>query len=135
MTNTMNTEKAVRITKTMRLDAIIAMAKGEALPDNITPDMLVEFAEKEKAQIARKNSAERKPTQKQKDNEVLEARVYEFLTMNPDTGFTCMDLIAQVPELGAFSTQKVAALANALARASRIDKNMVKGKAVFSCKA
>ena len=64
-----------------------------------------------KAQIVKKNSAERKPTKAQVANEALKATVLSVLTAEPAT---VTEIMAKHPDLSALSNQKVSALVNAL---------------------
>ena len=125
------TTKTPRITKAMKFDAIIALIQGNPVPHGLTADNLIEFVKNEKALLAKKNNAERKPTAKQKDNEILKERIFEFLMDCPE-GATCTDIRKGVPELSEYETQKAASLANAMVHNNRLRKAMVKGRAVFS---
>lgn len=70
-------------------------------------------------QIAKRNSAERKPTKVQRENANLQEVVLSVLS---DTPHTVSELMAMDATLSALSNQKVSALVNALVRDGKATK-------------
>lgn len=125
------TTKTARITKSMKFDALAAAISGEAIPHNLTKDDLLSFISAEKALLVKKNTAERKPTEKQKENESFKKLIISFLG-ECEKGVTCTDIRKGIPELTDLENQRVAALMRALKEDGRVTKTMEKGKALFS---
>ena len=128
---TVSITKTPRITKAMKFEALEAALKGEAIPYNLSAEDLLGFISSEKALLAKKNSADRKPTDAQKENEHLKALILEFLATS-ENGVTCTEIIKGIPEMSTFGTQKPAALLRQLIDVGKVEKTMVKGKALFS---
>lgn len=80
------------------------------------------------AQVKR-NSADRKPTKAQVENERLKAVVLSVLTAEPAT---VTDLMGKSEELSALSNQKVSALVNALVDDGKAVKTTEKRKSYFT---
>lgn len=72
-----------------------------------------------KEQLAKRNSADRKPTKVQQANEGLKDKLVAVMTSE---GKTITELMAMDAELSALSNQKVSALANALVKEGRAVK-------------
>jgi len=117
-----------RITKTMKNADIISLLRGEKPVNGCSVDMLIEYLETENVRLAKKNQGERKPTKTQIDNEEVKNQIVEYL-ISCTNGQTCTDVMVAC---GLHSTQKAAALLNALANSGRICKSMQKGRALFS---
>ena len=132
MTNTTNTTKAARITKTMRFEDIASMLKGEAPVNGTNVAEALEFIAHEQALLAKKNqvSGERKQTPTQVANEGYKAQIAEYLAENPKQ--TCSAIIKGIPEFAGFSTSKVNALLRQLQDSHEVIREEVKGKALFS---
>ncbi len=125
---TTNTIK--RVTKAQRFSDIKALLNGENVTYGTTVKEAVKFIDKELSLLAKKNSGEKKLTDKQKDNEGYKAQILDFLTNNP--GVTCTIIQKGIPEFAEFNNQKVAALVRQLTEAGQVVKVMEKGKALFS---
>lgn len=125
------TTKTPRITKSMKFEAITAMLKGEPVPYGLTTEDALAFIENEQALLAKKNTGEKKPTAKQKENEGYKDEILAFLMSNSE-GQTASAVLKGVPSLSEYNVQKAAALLGALVKEGRVVKNMVKGKALFS---
>lgn len=69
---------------------------------------LADVMEHELELLAKKNSADRKPTATQVANEGLKSAILEF--MEEDTKYTITDLIKSVPELEGLTNQKVSSI-------------------------
>ena len=101
--------------------------------DNL-PDAPAEIAEKWRAMVAqleKKNAAPRKITAKQEANEVVKETIADFLTTHADKGYTCSDLLKEVPELEGKSTQYVSALMRSLLISGVVSKYTDKRKTYF----
>lgn len=97
------------------------------------PDGYAEKVESMIAALDRKNSAERKPTAKQTENEGVRAAVVDFINANSEgDGFTCADLIAQCPAVAGRSNQYVSAIMRQAVLAGEVSKGSVKRKTYFA---
>ena len=76
-----------------------------------------------KAQIEKKNSADRKPTKAQAENEVLKDRIVDALTERKTA--------TEVADEFSISVNKSTALLTALVKAQRIERTVEKRKAYF----
>ena len=94
------------------------------------------YADKVSAMIAaldRKNSAERKPTAKQTENEGVRAALVAFINENAEgDGFTCADLIAKCPAVAGKSNQYVSAIMRQAVAAGEVSKGTVKRRTYFA---
>lgn len=100
-----NTEKTKKMTKK---DYFNELLKLEAVKANAD---LVAFIEHELELLANKNKSktgEKKPTERQIENEKLKKLIVEF--MKPNTLYAGADFIKGIPELNGESNQRVAAL-------------------------
>lgn len=89
-----------KITKAQKYDMLLAI---EEVKSN---DMLVEFINKEKEQLAKKNANKSsEPTKAQKANEELAQVIYN--AMVPNRLYKCADIIKNVPECADMTTQKI----------------------------
>ena len=101
--------------------------------DNL-PDAPADVREKSQKmidQLDRKNASPKKLTAKQEQNEVVKESIVTFLTDNSDKGFTCSDLIREVPALEGSSNQYVSALMRLLFEAHRVVKYTEKRRTYF----
>ena len=97
------------------------------------PDGYAEKVESMIAALDRKNSAERKPTAKQTENEGVRAAVVDVINANSEgDGFTCADLIAQCPAVAGRSNQYVSAIMRQAVLAGEVSKGSVKRKTYFA---
>lgn len=86
-----------------------------------------------KEQLAKRASAERKPTAKQNENANVRAEVVAFIKDNmADNGFTCAELIATCPVLAGKSNQYVSALMRQAVQAGEVSKGTVKRRTYFA---
>lgn len=79
-----------------------------------------------KAQIAKKNSAERKPSKTQAANEQTKSEMVAYLTTQ-DEGKTA----TEIAEAFGISNQKASALLTALVNDKKIEREVIKRKAYF----
>ena len=87
-----------------------------------------EFLDHEVELLSRKRSGSSKPTKRQVENEVLKGRIAEVLT---DEGQTVTQIIGAIGEDG-LTNQRVSALLRQMKDAGVVNKEMVKGKAMFT---
>ena len=116
MTNKMTYAKALEI-------AMNAVKENKEVYDKL--DAL-------KASIAKKNSAERKPTATQKANEGYNTAILEFMEVGKK--YTITDLMKEVVELADLSNQRVSALVRQLKEEELVERTEEKRKAYFSKK-
>ena len=116
MTNKMTYAKALEI-------AMNAVKENKEVYDKL--DAL-------KESIAKKNSAERKPTATQKANEDYKTAILEFMEVGKK--YTITDLMKEVVELADLSNQRVSALVRQLKEEGLVERTEEKRKAYFSKK-
>jgi hypothetical protein len=101
MTTTKTTEK--KITKREKFEMLQNIAEVQANP------ILSEFIEREIELLAKKNSAEKKLTEKQTENAGIKEVIIEALT-DEENGLTISAMQKKNAELGEYSNQKISAL-------------------------
>lgn len=114
MTNKMTYAKALEI-------AMNAVKENKEVYDKL--DAL-------KASIAKKNSAEKKPTATQKANEGYKEAILDFMEVGKK--YTITDLMKEVVELADLSNQRVSALVRQLKEEGSVERTEEKRKAYFS---
>ena len=119
-----------RITKAQKFEDVISLLSGENAKF-IDTDGAIEFLRSEMALLAKKNSADRKPTATQEANAKYRNLLTEFLALQ-DSGKTCTEIAKGIDELSDFNNQKIAALMRQLVESGAVTKATVKGKSVFS---
>lgn len=95
-----NTTK--KITKRDRFNALLNMTEVKADPD------MVAFIEHELELLAKKNSADKKPTAQQTANEAIKAAILESMADN--RLYTISELIKEIPACSELTNQRVSAL-------------------------
>ena len=88
------------------------------------------FIQHEMELLAKKNSAEKKPTAQQKENEVIKTAILD--AMEDGTPYTITDLIKTVPACAGMSTSKVSALVRQLKESGEVIRTEDKRKAYFT---
>ena len=91
-----------KITKRDRFNTLLNMAEVKANPD------MVAFIEHELELLAKKNSADKKPTAQQTANEAIKSAIIEG--MEADRLYTITELQKSIPECAELSNQRVSAL-------------------------
>lgn len=93
---------------------------------------LVEFIDGRIAQTVKKNSAERKPTAKQIENESFKADILAY--MEADTVYAAGDILKGVPSIveSGMSINRVSALMTQLAEAGAVTKTVDKRKNYYT---
>ena len=121
---TTNTTSTKKITKKDRYNELLAI---EAVKNN--PD-LVDFINNELNLLAKKNSADKKPTATQKLNEELKTAILAH--MKPDEKYTVTDFIKSVPECADKSNQKISAMMVQLISENKVQKIIEKRVSYFA---
>lgn len=101
-----------------------------AIPEVAKNPMLVEFIDHEMELLAKKNSAEKKPTANQIANKGVADAIIEALANEPNRLFTITDLIKSVPACAELTNQRVSAIVRPLINVS-IERVEEKRKAYF----
>lgn len=122
MNATKTTEK--KITKREKFEMLMAIAEVKANP------VLSEFVERELELLAKKNSAEKKPTEKQTENAGIKDIIMEVLT-DEENGMTISAMQKKCAELAEYSNQKISALVRQMILDGIVEKTEEKGKAYF----
>ena len=120
--DTMMTTK--KITKRDRFNALLAIAAVQADPD------MVAFIEHELELLAKKNSADKKPTAQQTANEAIKSAILE--AMEADRLYTITELQKSIPECAELSNQRVSSLMRQLKDSGAVIRTEDKRKAYFS---
>jgi hypothetical protein len=117
------TTSTKKLTKRDHFNALLAI---EEVAQNPT---LVEFINNELELLARKNSADKKPTAVQQANEELKEAIYNFMTA--DDKYTISMLIKEVPECADKSNQKVSAIVSQMVTEGKVEKVIEKRVSYF----
>ena len=124
MTNTNETKKEKRMTKK---DYFHKLLEIEAVKADVE---LTAFVEHELELLANKNKAkngEKKPTERQLQNEILKAEILKF--MEPEKKYNGSDFIKNVEALNGESNQRVASLMKQLMEnEGKVERLTEKGK-------
>lgn len=91
---------------------------------------LVEFIEHELELLAKKNSADKKPTAQQTANEAIKSAILE--AMEADRLYTITELQKSIPECAELSNQRVSSLMRQLKDSGMVIRTEDKRKAYFS---
>lgn len=127
-------EKKIRVTKAQRFEDIKALLNGEAVTYGTTVEVACEVLDHELELLAKKNAGgDKKMTPTQKENEKFKEQIMEYLAdLDADTdGVTCTEIFKAIPDLAAYSNQKVAALVRQLKLDGRVVYTEKKGKSLF----
>lgn len=120
--DTMMTTK--KITKRDRFNALLSIPAVQADPD------MVAFLEHELELLAKKNSADKKPTAQQTANEAIKSAILE--AMEADRLYTITELQKSIPECAELSNQRVSSLMRQLKDSGMVIRTEDKRKAYFS---
>ena len=116
-----NTKKMTKAQKFAMLKAIPAVAENE---------MLVEFIDHEMELLAKKNSADKKPTAQQTANAAIAEDIVATLHAEPNRMFTITEIIKEVPSCADLTNQRVSAIVRGLIGTS-VERVEDKRKAFF----
>lgn len=113
------------MTKVTYVSALEVVLNGEPMTDEVR-----EKLEALKASIAKKNTAERKPTATQTANEGFKVAILNGLESGK--AYTITDIIKSVDEVSELSNQRVSAIVRQLVESGSLVREEVKRKAYFS---
>jgi hypothetical protein len=119
---TATTTTTKKITKREKFEMLKAIAEVQANP------VLSEFIERELELLSKKNSAEKKPTAQQAENEAIKEIILENLTER----MTISEMQKSIPDLAEYSNQKISALMRQLILEGLVVKTEDKHKSYFS---
>lgn len=122
MTTTKTATK--KITKREKFEMLMTIAEVQANP------ILSEFIERELELLSKKNSAEKKPTEKQTENAGIKEVIVEVLT-DEEKGMTISTMQKKCADLAEYSNQKISALVRQMILDGIVEKTEEKGKAYF----
>ena len=101
-----------------------------ALDDVKVNDSLVAFIKHELELLDKKNSAEKKPTAQQTENDSIKIAILD--NMVEGTKYTITDIIKTIPQCSDLSNQRVSALIRQLIADGQVVRTEEKRKAYFS---
>ena len=113
-----------KMTKRDYFNTLLGIAEVKANPE------LVKFIDHELELLAKKNSAEKKPTAVQIANEGIKSVILETLTKNGGL-MTITEMQKANAELGELSNQKISALIKQLVTDEKVEKIEEKRKSFF----
>lgn len=126
-TTTSSASASTKLTKAQKF-AMIAN-----IPEVANNPMLAEFIAHEQELLAKKNSAEKKPTAQQEANATIKADVLAVMEANPNQLFTVSELLKKVPNLpDTMTNQRMSALVRQMVDAGQVKRTEDKRKAFFS---
>lgn len=101
------------------------------LLDYVKDDVaLTEFINHEIALVEKKNSAPKKPTARQNENETLKDDILAYMVA--DTEYTISDLQENIPSLKELSNQRISAIVSQLVDDNSLTRVIKKRKSYFS---
>lgn len=117
-------------TTTIKLTKADKFAMLRKIPEVAQNPVLVEFIDHEVELLAKKNSADKKPTAQQTANKGIQDAILAFMGKNPNQLFSITELIKNVPECAELTNQRVSALVRQLVP-DQIERVEEKRKALF----
>lgn len=120
-------EKKIRITKAQRFEDIKALLTDGEVKYGTTIEVAITVIDHELELLRKKNSSS------DNKNENFKEQIMEYLAdLDADTdGVTCTEIFKAIPDLTAYSSQKVAALVRQLKLDGRVVCMEKKGKSLF----
>lgn len=88
------------------------------------------FLQKE-IELLEKRASNKKPTAKQKENEVFKAEILDML-QREDVPMTVSDIRENVPSIAQLTTQRISAMLTALVKDEKVVRSYIKKVAYFS---
>ena len=123
-----NAKGVVIMTKMTYVKALDRVINGGEVTSEV-----IDKLEALRATLAKKATAERKPTAKQTANAETRATLVNFINQNAEgNGFTVTDLLKQCPEVEGDSNQHVSAILRQAVQAGEISKGSVKRRTYFA---
>ena len=92
---------------------------------------LVEFIDHELELLAKKNSAEKKPTAQQVANAGAAEAILSHMSADPNRLFSITELIKEVPACAELTNQRVSAIVRTLKEEGKVERIEEKRKAFF----
>ena len=121
------TSSSAKLTKAQKFAMIADIAEVKNNP------MLSEFIAHEVELLAKKNSADKKPTAQQEANATIKADILALMEANPKQIFTVSELLKKVPNLpDTMTNQRMSALVRQMVDAGQVKRTEDKRKAFFS---
>lgn len=114
-----------KMTKKDWFNVLLGMNEVKANPK------VVEFISKELELLARKNSADRKPTAAQIENEELKVLILEHLSTDEGKTVSQIQKFVEKMKETEYSNQKISALVRGLKEEQKVRRAEEKGKAYF----
>ena len=121
----MNTTK--KMTKASAWTIVKGIVENSGHPQSAE---LVEKIENELVLLAKKNSAEKKPTAQQTANEGIKSAIVNGMVAN--RAYTITDIIKEVPQCAELTNQRVSALMRQLVESGAVVRTEDKRKAYFT---
>ena len=118
-----NTNK--KMTKRDHFNTLLTLSEVKSNP------ALVEFIEHELELLAKKNSAEKKPTAQQVANQGVADAILSHMTSDSNRMFSITELIKEVPECEGLTNQRVSAIVRGMKDAGKVERIEEKRKAFF----
>jgi acetoacetate decarboxylase len=115
---------------TTKLTKAQKFAMLKAIPEVAGNPLLVEFIDHELELLTKKNSAEKKPTAQQAENQVIAQAILAHLTAQPTRLFTVTELMKEVPVCAGLTNQRVSAIVRGMIGVS-VERVEDKRKAFF----
>jgi acetoacetate decarboxylase len=115
---------------TTKLTKAQKFAMLKAIPEVAGNPLLVEFIDHELELLTKKNSAEKKPTAQQVENQVIAQAILAHLTAQPTRLFTVTELMKEVPACAGLTNQRVSAIVRGMIGVS-VERVEDKRKAFF----
>ena len=116
--------------KTKKMTKADKFAMLKAIPAVADNEMLVEFIDHELGLLAKKNSAEKKPTAQQTANKGICDAIVEG--MKPNRLYTVTEIIKEISACADLTNQRVSALLRQLVEGGKVKRTEDKRKAYFS---
>ena len=113
-----------KMTKRDHFNTLLTLSEVKSNPT------LVEFIEHELELLAKKNSAEKKPTAQQVANQGVADAILSHMTSDPNRMFSITELIKEVPECEGLTNQRVSAIVRGMIGVS-VERIEEKRKAFF----
>ena len=125
MANT--TSSSVRMTKAQKFQILADLPAVKADP------MLSEFIAHEMELLAKKNTADKKPTAQQEANAGIKSVVLTLMQEHPNQLYTVSELLKAVPDLpDTMTNQRMSAIVRQMVDAGQVKRTEDKRKAYFS---
>ena len=101
----------------------------EQIKTHLTDPAEIAFVEHELELLAKKNSADKKPTAKQTENDGIKSAIAEGMT--PTRLYTVSELIKEIPACAELTNQRVSALLRQMIADGTVIKTVDKRKSYF----